>query len=249
MIKISNLTKEYGDVKVVDSLSLEVKKGNIFGFLGPNGAGKTTTIKMIVGLAQRSSGEISINGKELESLGSREKIGYMPEDPYFYEQLTAVELLQYMAELFKNRDKITKLAHIEEILELVGLKDVAKKKVGAFSKGMKQRLGLAQAIINNPDYLFLDEPLDGLDPIGRLEFKDIFLKLKKRGKTIFFNSHVLSDVEEICDEIGIINNGILVYAGPVKPFCQNEPLEKRFVEIINEQISKSASQQISKEEA
>jgi ABC-2 type transport system ATP-binding protein len=227
MIKITNLTKQYGETKVVDSINLEVKKGSIFGFLGPNGAGKTTTVKMIVGLAQISDGEIKIDGKDLSNISSREKIGYMPEDPYFYEQLNATEFLDFMGSLFKGEKK-----DVADTLKLVGLSETADKRVGNFSKGMKQRLGLAQAIINNPEYLFLDEPLDGLDPIGRLEFKEIFLKLKKEGKTIFFNSHVLSDVEEICDEIGIINKGQLIYSGDVKSFCKGQPLEKRFVEII-----------------
>jgi len=232
MIKIENLKKKYFETTVVSDLNLEVKKGTIFGFLGPNGAGKTTAVKMVVGLCQPTEGKVSIDGKGLESLSSREKIGYMPEDPYFYEQLNAHEFLDYMRSLFRknNRD-------IDEVLQLVGLKDVKNKNVGAFSKGMKQRLGLAQAIINDPEYLFLDEPLDGLDPIGRLEFKKIFLKLKKEGKTIFFNSHVLSDVEEICDDIGIIHKGKLIYSGSVKSFCKGQPLEKRFVEVITKEIS------------
>ncbi|MFA6963316.1 MAG: ABC transporter ATP-binding protein [Patescibacteria group bacterium] len=227
MIKIEKLEKKYSETVVVSDLNLEVKKGTIFGFLGPNGAGKTTTVKMVVGLSQPSKGKVTIDGKGLDTLSSREKIGYMPEDPYFYEQLNAHEFLEYMRSLFKDNK-----ADIDEILKLVGLSNVKEKKVGAFSKGMKQRLGLAQALVNNPEYLFLDEPLDGLDPIGRLEFKKIFLKLKKEGKTIFFNSHVLSDVEEICDDIGIIHKGKLIYAGSVEKFCKGKNLEKRFVEEI-----------------
>lgn len=223
MIKLTNLTKSYSGTIVVDNLNLEVKSGSVFGFLGPNGAGKTTTIKMIMGLSKISDGTISVNNKKVDHA----LIGYMPEDPYFYDHLSAKEFLSLIKELFGKR----KTMEIDGALELVGLQNTTQQ-ISEFSKGMKQRLGLAQAIINNPDYLFLDEPLDGLDPIGRLEFKEIILKLKKQGKTIFFNSHILSDVEEICDEIGILNKGKLIYSGPVKDFCQKETLEKRFVTVI-----------------
>jgi ABC-2 type transport system ATP-binding protein len=225
MIEIKNLTKEYEGKKIVDDLTLKIKQGSIYGFLGPNGAGKTTTVKMIVGISKANSGTIKMEEKKLD----RAIIGYMPEDPYFYDQLNANEFLLFVSNLFANR----KTLEISQVLEMVGLKDVGDKKISDFSKGMKQRLGLAQAIINDPLYLFLDEPLDGLDPIGRLEFKDILLGLKKQGKTIFFNSHILSDVEEICDEIGILHQGRLVYSGPVKKFCGNNNLEKEFVKAIS----------------
>ncbi len=231
MIKIYRLSKSYHDQKVVDNLSLEIKQGAIFGFLGPNGAGKTTTMKMIVGLAKPDKGSIKIDNNDLFSPKSRERIGYMPEDPYFYEHLNALEFLSFMSNLFPNKKSKNELIRI---LELVGLIKTKSKKIRYFSKGMKQRLGLAQALVNDPDCLFLDEPLDGLDPIGRLKFKNILLELKKDGKTIFFNSHVLSDVEEICDTIGIIDKGKLVYAGPVKKFCNQKTLEQRFVEVVTE---------------
>lgn len=232
MISIKNLSKSYGKTKIVDNLSLEIKSGSIFGFLGPNGAGKTTTIKMIVGLSIPKKGSIQISGKNNSDV--KESIGFMPEDPYFYEHLTATEFLNFMKNLFPNAKEDP-----QSLLELVGLKDAAKQKVGYFSKGMKQRLGLAQAIVNDPDYLFLDEPLDGLDPIGRREFKQILLGLKKKGKTIFFNSHVLSDVEEICDQIGIIDKGKLVYSGNVKAFRGNKSLEDAFVDkLADKQVSR-----------
>jgi ABC-2 type transport system ATP-binding protein len=236
MIKITKLVKKYGKETVVDDLTLSVKKGSVFGFLGPNGAGKTTTIKMIVGLSQKSSGTVEIDGKDLGNLTNRQNIGYMPEDPYFYDQLTAREFLAFMAGLFKGETR-----DIDKTLELVGLKNARDQKVGTFSKGMKQRLGLAQTIINEPEYIFMDEPLDGLDPIGRLEFKKIFLKLKAEGKTIFFNSHILSDVEEICDQIGIIFNGKLIYSGNIENFCKGTSLEKKFVETINKLSQKEQS--------
>jgi len=224
MITIKNLTKKYEDQTIVDNLSLEIKKGSIFGFLGPNGAGKTTTVKMIVGLSVPSSGQIQIEGKKID----RGHIGYMPEDPYFYDRLTATEFLDFVKSLFSSQ----KTLETDKCLSMVGLAEAGNKPIYYFSKGMKQRLGLAQAIINDPDYLFLDEPLDGLDPIGRLEFKKIILNLKQQDKTIFFNSHILSDVEEICDEIGILNQGKLIYSGSVKKFCQNQKLEEKFVAII-----------------
>ena len=261
MIKIKNLTKLYGNIKIVDDLSLEINHGAIFGFLGPNGAGKTTAMKMIVGLSSPDSGRIEIDNKEVKTNHSKEQIGFMPEDPYFYEHLTAKEFLEFMGSLFSpvrclpepqkchselipelHNKKISKPClpagkqvrdgNIDDLLDLVGLTDVKKKKIRQFSKGMKQRLGLAQAIINDPNYIFLDEPLDGLDPIGRREFKQIILNLKKEGKTIFFNSHILSDVEEICDQIGIINRGKLIYSGDVKTFRKNKSLEDAFVERI-----------------
>lgn len=236
MIKITNLVKNYGKETVVRSLTLSVKRGSVFGFLGPNGAGKTTTIKMIVGLSQKTSGTVEIDGKDLSNLTNRQNIGYMPEDPYFYEQLTAREFLDFMAGLFKGETR-----DISDTLELVGLKHASNQKVGTFSKGMKQRLGLAQTIINEPEYIFMDEPLDGLDPIGRLEFKKIFLKLKAEGKTIFFNSHILSDVEEICDEIGVIFKGKLIYSGNIENFCKGVGLEKKFVQTINKLSEKEQS--------
>jgi len=235
MIKIDKVSKTYFDQRVVENLSITVKDGSIFGFLGPNGAGKTTTMKMIVGLSKPDAGTIEIGDNRMDDIKSREIIGYMPEDPYFYDHLNALELLGFMAALFskgaQNKEAGTP-KRLESLLSTVGLKEVGKKKIKDYSKGMKQRLGLAQALVNDPRYIFLDEPLDGLDPIGRLEFKRILLSLKNEGKTIFFNSHVLSDVEEICDTIGIINKGKLIYSGPVKKFAGHSTLEKQFVEVV-----------------
>lgn len=212
---------------MVDNLSLEVKEGVMFGFLGPNGAGKTTTMKVILGLTEASKGSIKIDDVDSNVINIKERIGYMPEDPYFYDHLTAMEFMNFMASLFKKRQS---KEDNSKLLKEVGLEKTADKKIGNFSKGMKQRLGLAQALVNDPEYIFLDEPLDGLDPIGRREFKQILLNLKKKGKTIFFNSHILSDVEEICDQIGIINKGKLVYSGSVKQFRGNKSLEDAFVD-------------------
>ncbi|OQA04279.1 MAG: putative ABC transporter ATP-binding protein YxlF [bacterium ADurb.Bin400] len=231
MINITNLSKHYGKHKVVDGLSLTIDTGTIFGFLGPNGAGKTTTMKMLVGLSRPDAGTITIGKNNITEITAKSQIGYMPEDPYFYDHLHALEFLEFMNELFPKNLRHSN-QDLTQTLKLVGLDSARNKKIKHFSKGMKQRLGLAQSLVNDPGYIFLDEPLDGLDPIGRREFKEIILGLKKRGKTVFFNSHILSDVEELCDAIGIIHHGHLIYEGPVKQFMKGKPLETRFVETI-----------------
>lgn len=233
MIEIQNLTKTYASRAVVFDLSLSIKKGSVFGFLGPNGAGKTTTIKMLVGLSDPDSGTIAIAGQPPTELQVRESIGFMPEDPYFYDRLTGLEFLVFCGQLFKKSYHASP-AHYESLLTMAGIFDARHRRIGTYSKGMKQRLGFAQALVNDPVYVFLDEPLDGLDPIGRREIKRIVRDLKNKGATVFFNSHVLADVEELCDEIGIIHKGALVYAGPVKEFCKGVPLEEQFVVAIEQ---------------
>lgn len=241
MIKISHISKTYFKDKVVDNLSLTIKKGNVFGFLGPNGAGKTTTIKMVVGLSAPDSGQIEINGKSPNIIKTREKIGFMPEDPYFYDHLTGLEFLTFCGQLFLNTYSKNK-GYYTQILSDVGLFSARNKMLKTYSKGMKQRLGLAQAVVNDPDYVFLDEPLDGLDPIGRRKIKQIILDLKKRKKTIFFNSHILSDVEEICDQIGIIDEGKLIYSGNIKQFCKRKSLEEAFVHVVENNAHRNIPQ-------
>lgn len=232
MIEIKNLTKIYSSGhKVVDNLSLTIPDGTVFGFLGPNGAGKTTTIKMIVGLNKPNSGMVAIGGKSPLLTSTRENIGFMPEEPRFYDELTGLEFLRFASNLFKKSfHKQTK--DLEGTLRQVGIYEARDKKIKNYSKGMKQRLGFAQATINNPDYIFLDEPLEGLDPIGRKEMKVMLEQLKSQGKTIFFNSHILADVEAMCDQIGVIHKGKLVYSGPVKEFTKDKSLEEQFVETI-----------------
>lgn len=234
MIKISKISKFFGKDKIVDNLTLTIKKGDVFGFLGPNGAGKTTTIKMLVGLSRPDSGSISINKKNPAKVLTREEIGFMPEDPYFYDHLSGLEFLTFCGQLCEKSQKRNK-GYFIQLLDNVGLYDARNKMLKTYSKGMKQRLGLAQAIVNDPEYVFLDEPLDGLDPIGRREIKQIILNLKKRKKTVFFNTHILADVEEICDEIGIINKGKLVYSGSIKKFTRGKNLEEAFVVAIETQ--------------
>ena len=232
MIEVKHLKKFYGERAVVDDLSLTIKKGTVFGFLGQNGAGKTTTIKMMVGIANPDEGSIMIGGKHSSDISMRENIGFMPEAPYFYDRLTGLEFLEFCGALFEAHK--TKNEYLE-ILKKVGIYDARDRAINTYSKGMKQRLGFAQTMVNDPDYIFLDEPLDGLDPLGRREIKKMILELKSRGKTIFFNSHILYDTEEICDEIGVIHDGRLLYSGGVKEFCKGEPLEKRFVALVEKQ--------------
>ncbi|MCI0557554.1 MAG: ABC transporter ATP-binding protein [Nitrososphaera sp.] len=230
MIEIKDLTKSFYGRKVVDGISLTIKRGTIFGFLGPNGAGKTTTMKMIVGLERPDSGTVCIGGASPAEFSTRERIGFMPESPYFYDHLTGLEFLQFCADLFHPMSHtVDQYIHI---LKKVGLFEAKDYMINTYSKGMKQRLAFASAIVNDPDYLFLDEPLDGLDPIGRRELKKIITSLNQEGKTIFFNSHILFDTEELCDEIGILDHGSILYAGPIGRFTEGRSLEERFVERI-----------------
>ncbi|HVQ00387.1 MAG TPA: ATP-binding cassette domain-containing protein [Candidatus Thermoplasmatota archaeon] len=206
-ITVRNLSKCYKTFKAVDDISFSVRKGEIFGFLGPNGAGKTTTIKAILDLIHADRGEITINGINVRAQGkkAREFVGYMPEQVAFYDNLTALQNLRFYAEI-KHASK----DECERLIELIGLGDAGKKKVGAFSKGMVQRLGMARAMLSNPPIMILDEPSGGLDPRGVVLVRDIILDLKKKGVSIFISSHILSEIQEICDRVGIINKGKLV---------------------------------------
>lgn len=233
MIEIKNLSKTYNEQPAVDNLSLIVPRGSIFGFLGPNGAGKTTTIKMLVGINRPDSGSILINKGSPIDPRVRQKIGFTPEEPHFYDQLTGLEFLKFTNNLFQS--KLQSISELEIILKKTGIYEARNKKIREYSKGMKQRLGFGQALVNNPEYIFLDEPLEGLDPIGRMEIKAILKELKMEGRTIFFNSHILSDVENICDQIGIIHNGRLIYSGSINEFKKNLPLEEQFVKTIKRQ--------------
>lgn len=233
MIEIKDLSKTYNDQRVVDDLSLVVSRGSIFGFLGPNGAGKTTTMKMLVGINRPDSGLILINKESPLDPKTRQEIGFMPEEPHFYDQLTGLEFLKFTNSLFK--DKPQSISKLELILKKIGIYEARNKKIRNYSKGMKQRLGFGQALVNDPEYIFLDEPLDGLDPIGRIEIKVILKELKKEGRTIFFNSHILSDVENICDQIGIINQGHLIYSGSINEFKKDISLEEQFIRVIKQQ--------------
>ncbi len=191
---------------ILNDITLSAEKGEIYGFLGPNGAGKTTTIKCILGLIFPDSGQISIDGQKAPSRTTRNKLGYLPEHPYFYDYLTPMELLSFTGRLF-NIPKKQLDEKSRQLLLRVGLKGKEDIKLRKFSKGMVQRLGMAQALVHDPDLLILDEPFSGLDPIGRKEIRDIIIALKEAGKTIFFSSHILQDMEMIVDKVGIIRDG------------------------------------------
>ena len=189
-------------------LNLTVEEGEIFGFLGPNGAGKTTTLKLLMGLVIPTGGSARILGKSIDEAEVKAQIGFLPEQPYFYDYLTAKELLEYYAQLsgVPPKDRSRK---IDAMLERVGLKDAARLQLRKFSKGMLQRVGLAQAILHDPKVVFLDEPMSGLDPMGRREVRDLIEELKQQGKTVFFSTHILSDAEALCDRVAVIHQGEL----------------------------------------
>jgi ABC-2 type transport system ATP-binding protein len=195
-------------------LTLSIEEGETFGFLGPNGAGKTTTLKLLMGLIRPTSGEARILGMEIDDLRLKAQIGFLPEQPYFYDYLTARELLAYYAQLSdvpaKNRS-----ARVSEMLERVGLKDSGNVQLRKFSKGMLQRVGIAQAILHDPKIVFLDEPMSGLDPMGRREVRELIERLKQEGKTVFFSTHILSDAEALCERVAVINQGELKGVGRV----------------------------------
>lgn len=208
-VETFGLGKSFKGFTAVDGIDLNVPEGSIYGFLGPNGAGKTTTLKMLTGLTEPTLGTIRINGREVTfgSHRNRTDIGFLPDVPNFYNWMTPAQFLRFTGELFSIENKLLN-NRINELLELVGLSGV-KKKIGGFSRGMKQRLGIAQALINQPKVVFMDEPVSALDPIGRKEVMEIMVKLS--GKvTVFFSSHILSDIEKVCDRVVIMNKGRLL---------------------------------------
>ncbi|MEO1447049.1 MAG: ABC transporter ATP-binding protein [Cyanobacteria bacterium J06635_11] len=202
--------------------SLEIFKGETFGLLGPNGAGKTTLLKLLLGIIRPTAGSATLMGAPAGDSATKAKIGYLPENPYFYDYLTGWEFLSYTAGLFGITGRAQK-QKISELLDLVQLdrRSATKKQMRRYSKGMLQRVGMAQALINDPDIVFLDEPMSGLDPTGRFQVREIILSLKAQGKTLFFNSHVLSDVEKICDRIAILDQGEIVCIGAIKALLGN----------------------------
>ncbi|MGD2248748.1 MAG: ABC transporter ATP-binding protein [Candidatus Methanofastidiosia archaeon] len=230
VVTTDQLTKVYKSWRgtrtcAVDNLTLQVEEGEIFGFLGPNGAGKTTTIKMLLGLVFPTSGEFTIFGEEL-SVKTKRKIGYLPEDPVFPSYFTGEEALHYYADLY-GIEKDKKSTKIAQLLNLVSLDDQKNKKVNEFSKGMKQRLGIAQALLSDPELVILDEPTSGLDPQGRKDVRDLLLDLKDKGVTVFLNSHILSEVEKTCDRVGILKEGVLLSLGTIQELTAGNLIEIR----------------------
>lgn len=220
IIEIENLTKDYEvgfwkkkKVRALDDLSLKVESGQIFGFLGGNGAGKTTTIKILMRLLFPSAGTARILGKDISDAKMHASIGYCPENPYFYDYLTARELMNYFGELF-GFDAAHRKRKTQELLTKVGLDEKDwNKQLRKFSKGMLQRVGLAQSLINEPEIVFLDEPMSGLDPIGRREIRELIAELREKGTTVFMSTHILSDIEALCDRVAIMRKGKLAATG------------------------------------
>jgi len=218
MLEVKGLIKDYKTgffgkkVRVLDGVDFDVNNGEIFGFIGPNGAGKTTTFKSILNFVSITEGTIQIKGKDLKDTNLRKSIGYLPESPYFYDYLTGSELLTYMGKLHGIDSDILG-ERINVLLEKVNMSHARNSQLRKYSKGMQQRIGIAQALINDPDFIILDEPMSGLDPMGRREVRDLILEQKEKGKTILLSSHILSDVETLCDRVGVILNGKVVNTG------------------------------------
>lgn len=241
IIETKGLTKVYSSsfkknkVQALVDFNLNVEKGVIFGLLGPNGAGKTTLVKLLLGITFPTAGSASIIGKDISDYKIKGKVGYLPENHKYPSYLKGGEVLKYFGRL-SGMNGVNLDKKIDELLELVKLSQWKKTKVKAYSKGMMQRLGLAQALINDPELIFLDEPTDGVDPIGRKEIRDILSELKNRQKTIFLNSHLLSEVELITDRVGILNKGKLLREGTVKELTEKKEEYKLVVDSATDNI-------------
>ncbi len=225
IVRADNLTKIFRDfwrrpkVNAVGGLTFEIRRGEVFGLLGPNGSGKSTTIKMILGLLHPTEGRLEVLGRPPRDVKAKARVGYLPEESYLYPYLTGEETLDFYGRLFdlpgrERRERITQL------MEMIGMEHARRRVVGEFSKGMARRIGLAQALINDPDLVILDEPTSGLDPIGCRQMKDLILALARRGKTVLLSSHLLADVEDVCDRILILYNGRAQAAGPIRDLLE-----------------------------
>jgi ABC-2 type transport system ATP-binding protein len=240
VIEIRNLTKDYRDfwgrrkVRAVNSLSLTVNKGEVFGLLGPNGSGKTTTMKLLLGLLFPTEGEITVLGEQATNVEKNERIGYLPEESYLYRFLNAEETLDFYGRLF-NMPKSVRRERSQELIKLVGLEKAKRRQLKEYSKGMTRRIGLAQALINDPDLVLLDEPTSGLDPIGRKEMKDLIIRLREQGKTVVICSHLLPDVQDVCDRIAILYAGELKVLGRFEDLLKSQGETQLVTTQLNEQ--------------
>jgi ABC-2 type transport system ATP-binding protein len=227
VIQTRNLSKIYRDfwgrkkVRALNSLSLEVNKGEVFGLLGPNGSGKTTTLKLLLGLLFPTEGDVTILGKSASDVTKNERIGYLPEESYLYRFLNAEETLDFYGRLF-NMPADVRRDRARKLIERVGLKNARRRQLKEYSKGMTRRIGLAQALINEPDLILLDEPTSGLDPLGSRDMKDMIVKLKEEGKTVVMCSHLLADVQDVCDRIAILDGGELKVFGRVQDLLKDQ---------------------------
>ncbi|MDH4152473.1 MAG: ABC transporter ATP-binding protein [Nitrospira sp.] len=235
-ILIERLTKTYQPmwpwerpVTVLADVSLSISRGEIFGFLGHNGAGKTTTMKILLGLLRATSGRVELLGSLAGNVASRSQVGYLPESPYFYDYLTAEEFLCFYGKLAGLAREVIQ-RRTAELLERVGLTESRHRQLRKFSKGMLQRIGLAQALIHDPELVILDEPMSGLDPIGRKEVRDIILSLRDHGKTVFFSTHIISDVEMLCDRVGILARGKVLALGRIEELVKEHAIQS--VEVV-----------------
>jgi ABC-2 type transport system ATP-binding protein len=234
-LRVEYRSREFGQgTKVaLKGLNLTVAAGEVFGFLGPNGAGKTTTMNVLLGFVSPTSGEARIFGVDVRQPIARQRIGYLPEMTYYYKFLTAEELLRFYARIFRlPRDLMER--RIDQVLKLVELDEARRRPIKSYSKGMQQRVGLAQALVNDPDLLILDEPTSGLDPVGRMKVREIIQRLRNEGKTVFFSSHELGEVETVCDRVAILNAGELKVVGRVDDLVRQHGcgLEQLFLRII-----------------
>ncbi|HEU5227004.1 MAG TPA: ABC transporter ATP-binding protein [Ktedonobacteraceae bacterium] len=221
-VEVEHLRKVYHQLVAVDDVSFVMHRGEAFGFLGPNGAGKSTIVKIITGLVKPTEGTVRVLGRAIDDMEMRRRVGYLPELPNFHRWLRAQEFLEFHGRLYGLYGAAL-VKRCAEVLALVGLEGREKQKLGAFSKGMLQRIGLAQALLNRPDLIILDEPVSGLDPVGQSDMRNILLRLKSEGTSVFLNSHQLVDVEAVCDRVAIINRGKLLKIGPPQSLF-DEPL-------------------------
>ncbi|MDR1385034.1 MAG: ABC transporter ATP-binding protein [Planctomycetaceae bacterium] len=247
VVETKNLTKIYRDfwgrqkVRALKALDLQIQRGEIFGLLGPNGSGKTTTIKLLLGLLFPTSGEISILEKTASDVEKNEKIGYLPEESYLYRFLNAEETLDFYGRLFKMSGPVRR-QRVSQLINMVGLDSARKRQLREYSKGMTRRIGLAQALINDPDLIFLDEPTSGLDPIGTKNMKDLILELKSQGKTVIMSSHLLADVQDVCDRVGILYQGELKELGRVSDLLKVSTQTEFRAENLSENAKKKIEQ-------
>jgi ABC-2 type transport system ATP-binding protein len=241
-VEASNLTKDVFSsflrkrTRVLNGVSLNVSCGETYGLLGPNGAGKTTTLKILLGLMKPTSGKANVIGFPAGDQAALQRIGYLPENPYFYSHLTGREFLEFIGQLF-SMNAARRRARATELLELVHMSKAENEEMRTYSKGMLQRLGIAQSLMNDPELVFWDEPMSGLDPLGRMDVRSILKHLKERGKTVFFNSHLLPDVFEVCDRVGVMNSGKLVAQTAVSEISASgdyRALETYFLKMVTE---------------
>jgi ABC-2 type transport system ATP-binding protein len=234
IVRVENIVKDFRPgfgirrKRVLHGISFDVRQGEIFGFVGPNGAGKTTTLKVLMGLIAASGGRATILGSDVRETAFRRHVGFLPENPYFYDYLTGREILRFYARL-SGVPRGLRGERVERLLEWVGLTHAADARLRTYSKGMLQRVGIAQSLVHDPRVVFLDEPMSGLDPIGRKEIRDLILRLKEEGKTVFMNTHILPDVEMLCDRVAIIVKGRIRHEGAIDRFLEEGEREADLV--------------------